>query len=516
MGLYLTQMRFYPYTIVFLVSCIIDLLALALVVSKSRFPGKAWLILELAAIFVWNFFTMLAYSTCQFTDRLIWSKLAYLGINTVAPLLLIFLLNYPIARFKVSKKLIALLFVIPIFTILTVFTNDLHHLYWTDFTLISSETNVYLFHHGVFYWIALSYNYLCGLACIFLMISIMRDYQGLYHSQAFILLVSSVFPFLAGLLYSFETTPYPGLDFLPLAYTISGLGLVICVVFFRMLDIVPIGRNLMVEKMEMGLIVIDDRNHIVDINPAAQKLLLPRVIKIGDMIQKAGDEISFNVINSVPEAEVEIEAEQTKVLDLATTILKNHSGTIIGKMGILRDVTENHQLRKQLQEMATHDALTGLPNRRLFSDRLSYAIADAKRGKRKFAVLSLDLDRFKEINDIYGHAVGDQVLIEIGVRISRSLREVDTVARLGGDEFVVLLVDTHTTKGATVAAQKILSELRRPFIFGEHEVLISASLGIAIYPNDSRELEELMHKSDQAMYLAKSSGKDTFRFYTGN
>ncbi len=507
-------MRFYPYTLFFLTSCIIDLLALALVVSKSRFTGKIWLILELAAIFIWNFFVMLAYSTVDLSDRLIWSKLAYLGVNTVAPLLLIFLFNYPIAKFTVSKRNKALLFLVPFLTIISVFTNELHHWYWTGYSLISSEMNVYLFQHGVIYWVALTYNYLCGLASIFLMISIMRDYQGLYHSQAFVLLLSSVFPFIAGLLYSFGTTPFPGLDYLPLAYTIGGLGLVICVVFFRMLDIVPIGRNLMVEKMEMGLIVIDDKNHIVDINPAAQQLLSPRKVKIGDMIEKAGEEISNNVINAIPNSEIEISADQTRVLDLATTTLKNHSGMIIGKMGILRDVTENHQLRKQLQEMATHDPLTGLPNRRLFYDRLSYAIADAKRGKRKFALLSLDLDRFKEINDLYGHAIGDQVLIEIGRRISKTLREVDTISRFGGDEFVVLLRDIRSQKNVTLCANKILSELRKQFILSENKIQISASLGVAIYPDDSHKLEDLLNKSDQALYFAKASGKDNFKCYT--
>ena len=508
------QVKVFPYTIAFIFACIIDFVALLLVLSKPRFSGKKWLVLEFIAILFWNFCILVASASLNFSDRLVWAKLAYLGTNTVSPLLLLFFVNYPVAKFNLSGRSKLLLFAIPLLTIILVFTNDYHYLYWTGFTLASAEMNTYYFGHGVFYWFSLIYNYSCGLACILLMLSIFRNYRGLFRTQAIILIISSTIPFFAGLIYSFSSNLLPGLDYLPLAYSLAGIGLVICVVFFRMLDIVPIGRNLMIEKMQVGLIVIDEKNRIVDINPAARELLSNQEIKIGDMIEKAGPAISHNLTNNVPNAEIEVVTSQTRYMDLSTTVLENRSGRILGKLAILRDVTENHELRKQLQELATHDPLTGLPNRRLFMDRIDRAIADAKRKKQKVAVLSLDLDNFKEINDLCGHAFGDQVLIETGKRITRSIREMDTVSRFGGDEFMILLKEIRTPRDVEVAVKKLIANLHNSIDTNGEPISIKASIGIAIFPEDGKQPQDLIARSDQALYATKSSGKDNYRFFS--
>lgn len=507
------QFKVFPYTIAFSIACIIDLIALLLVMIKPHFSGKKWLVLEFVAILFWNFCIMLASTTVNFSDRLVWAKLAYLGTNSVSPLLLLFFMNYPVAKFNLSSRNKVLLFIIPLITTILVFTNDLHHLYWTGFTLASVEMNTYYFGHGVFYWFTLIYNYSCGFACILLMFSIFRNYKGLFRIQAIILLISSAIPFIAGLVYSFAGGLLPGLDYLPLAYSLAGIGLVVCVIFFRMLDIVPIGRNLMIEKMQVGLIVIDEKNRIVDINPAARDLLSNHEIKIGDMIEKTGPAISYNLIHNVPNAEIEIVTDQTRFMDLSTTVLETRSGRALGRLAILRDVTENHQLRKQLQELATHDPLTGLPNRRLFLDRIDRAIADARRKKQKLAILSLDLDNFKETNDLFGHAFGDQVLIETGRRITKSVREMDTVSRFGGDEFMILLKEIHTNKDVEVVVNKMIGSLHNPIDANGEPISIRASIGIAIYPDDAKQPQDLISRSDQALYAIKTSGKDNFKFF---
>lgn len=510
------QIEIFPYTILFFISCIIDLAALGLVLSKPRFSGKIWLVLEISAVFLWNFFLMFAYSTVDFSSRMIWSKLAYLGVTTVSVILLIFFFHFPIAKFSISNRNKSLLFIIPVFTIIMVFTNDIHHLYWPEITLLSSENNTYAFSHGTFYWLALIYNYLCGLMCMFLMGTIMREHKGFYRTQALILLISSIFPFMAGLFYSFAPNLIPGLDYLPLAYTVATIGLVLCVVFFRMLDVVPIGRNLMIEKMQVGLLVIDDRNRIVDINPAAQQLLAPQKVQVGDLILKAGESIANNLVNNVPQAEIEIStgSGNNHYIDLTTTRLKDYTGEEIGKMGVLRDITENHTLRKKLQEMANHDPLTGIPNRRLFFDRIGYVLTEAKRNKKKFAVLSLDLDHFKQVNDKFGHAVGDQVLFEMAQRLIKSLREMDVVARFGGDEFMILLREVHTSEDVTVVLRKIMREIQQPLVVQQISCRLGASIGVAIYPQDGIEPKDLLNKSDQALYKAKAAGRNKFLFYS--
>ena len=202
------------------------------------------------------------------------------------------------------------------------------------------------------------------------------------------------------------------------------------------------------------MIVIDEQNRIVDFNPSAQQLLNHKNFKIGDKITEAGVEISTRMQAEDTITEFEILTDPRRCMELTTTTLKDNTGVVVGKMGILRDVTENHELRKQLQELATHDVLTGLPNRRLFFDRIHCTISEAKRNQTKFALFSLDLDLFKKVNDKFGHLVGDQVLIEMGTRIANSLRAIDTVSRFGGDEFMILVQDVHSQKDAAVRGSK--------------------------------------------------------------
>ena len=153
------------------------------------------------------------------------------------------------------------------------------------------------------------------------------------------------------------------------------------------------------------------------------------------------------------------------------------------------DITEQSRLRRQLHEMATHDPLTGLPNRRLFDERATDVFARATRQKRKFAIMSFDIDHFKDINDTYGHAVGDEVLRQAAVRLKESLRITDTVARLGGDEFVALIEEVRGRSDASRVAFKLLELFRRPFIVEGHEVLIRVSIGVALYPENGETVK---------------------------
>jgi diguanylate cyclase (GGDEF)-like protein len=172
------------------------------------------------------------------------------------------------------------------------------------------------------------------------------------------------------------------------------------------------------------------------------------------------------------------------------------------------------QANAKLQHQATHDALTGLPNRLLFIDRLGREIAHAERDGHVFAVLAVDLDRFKVINDTLGHGPGDQLLIEIARRLSSAIRSADTVARTGGDEFLLLLTDIREGPDAAVSAAKIISELDKSVSIGGTEVHISASIGISVYPADGSDSDTLVARADEAMYFAKQAGRNSFQFFS--
>lgn len=176
-----------------------------------------------------------------------------------------------------------------------------------------------------------------------------------------------------------------------------------------------------------------------------------------------------------------------------------------------QEITERMRAEEIIKQMAYHDALTGLPNRRLFSDRLKVAMAHAQRNQRRLAVMLFDLDHFKDVNDTLGHSMGDRLLQAVGERLTSLLRKEDTVARMGGDEFMVLLPEVAGGEGAAEVAQKILESIREPFVFDGHEIHVTTSIGIALYPDAGEDGDTLMKNADIAMYRAKDQGRDNYQ-----
>jgi diguanylate cyclase (GGDEF)-like protein/PAS domain S-box-containing protein len=198
-------------------------------------------------------------------------------------------------------------------------------------------------------------------------------------------------------------------------------------------------------------------------------------------------------------------------------------GGVVQRLAIVRDITERRQHEARLSHMANYDSLTGLPNRSLFRDRLQRAMARSRRSGRPCALMFLDLDRFKHINDSLGHDVGDRLLVEVAKVLAACLRETDSLARaqaveqgvyrLGGDEFTVLVEDLSGTEALVEIALRILRAVKRPFTVDEHELFVSASIGITVYVDDGTDLDGLIKQADMAMYRSKELGRDTHFFY---
>ena len=205
---------------------------------------------------------------------------------------------------------------------------------------------------------------------------------------------------------------------------------------------------------------------------------------------------------------------EVRYSEIAGFPIQNHKGEVVGFRGIGRDVTERKRTEEQIRHMATHDALTELPNRMMFSQMLNHAIQAAKRNKRKLAVLFIDLDRFKIINDTLGHEAGDELLKTIATRFKQTLRAMDVVARLGGDEFVILVEEVENSGQLVTVAQKILSVAMKPVLLMGEECRVTASIGISMYPKDGEDEQVLMKTADKAMYFAKEEGKNNYQFYS--
>lgn len=288
--------------------------------------------------------------------------------------------------------------------------------------------------------------------------------------------------------------------------------------------------KLHLERTPLGVIEWDMEFRVVTWNPSAEAIF---GYSASEVFGESAYTLVQGAIDSERLASMWMELMQSKVstrVSLAnknkrgeiihtewySTPLVDNSGATVGVASLVQDVTERLNTERTIHYMAHHDALTGLPNRRLMQDRLNQAILQARRGQRHVGLLFVDLDRFKLINDTLGHETGDYVLRDIAKRLSKVVREGDTVSREGGDEFVIVLPDLDKPETAQIVANKILAELTKPFEISGHELTVTASIGISHYPNDATDVQHLLKHADSAMYQAKDAGRNTARFFTSD
>ncbi|MFZ3056872.1 MAG: EAL domain-containing protein [Smithella sp.] len=240
-------------------------------------------------------------------------------------------------------------------------------------------------------------------------------------------------------------------------------------------------------------------------------------------LEKSG---SKDLIDRTLQLEVERKDGTTVWTETKFSFVGDKNKKTVGILGVSRDITERKHAEERIQYLATHDVLTGLPNRMMFSQLLNQAIESSRRHERQFAILFIDLDRFKIINDAMGHDAGDELLTEMAKRFRQSLRAVDVVGRpkerndvvgrLGGDEFIILIEEISELSQVAVLAQRVLSTAMKPIVILGEECRVTASIGISVYPGDGEDEQTLMKKADMAMYFAKEEGKNNFQFYSQN
>ena len=204
---------------------------------------------------------------------------------------------------------------------------------------------------------------------------------------------------------------------------------------------------------------------------------------------------------------------ESGIEDSAAPIHDRH-GRVVGAVLVFHDVSDSRATALKMSHQAQHDFLTGLPNRLLLTDRLTQAIALSRRRGNKVALLFLDLDRFKPVNDSLGHVIGDKLLQSVAQRLTESVRTSDTMCRLGGDEFVMLLSEIKDVDAATQFAEKLLAAMAVPHLIDGHEVHITSSIGISVSPDDGRDGETMLKNADTAMYFAKRMGRTNYQFFT--
>jgi len=276
-----------------------------------------------------------------------------------------------------------------------------------------------------------------------------------------------------------------------------------------------------------GIVITDAQNHIIAVNDALCRMsgyAKEELIGQSPSIWKSGrhDKHFFRVLwaslKTSGQWQGEIwnrrkNGEAIPVLE-NINVVRNQEGDISNYVAIMTDITGIKQFEERLYRLAHHDPLTGLANRILLEERWNFAMHQCNRHRSFLAILFIDLDRFKNINDSFGHSVGDQILQAVAERIVSGIRDTDTIARLGGDEFVVLLGELNTPEIAGITANKLLALLSEPTLVDEREFIITPSIGIAIFPSDARTFNDLLKQADTAMYHAKKRGRNNYQFYS--
>ena len=386
---------------------------------------------------------------------------------------------------------------------------------------------------GPLYWVFVAYSYVLIIAATVIIFRVTLHSSGREWSQATIVLVGGLVPTVVNVV-TISGLVVVDIDLTPLAFLATGALWLGAILRGTLLDVLPLARDVLVEQMLDGVVVVDGDDLVVDANPMALTILqvpqsevvgksvdavLSSMVGATDVLRGSGARRSVLTVGSDGDS---------RYVELGITPLVVGSGRPPAQLITLHDVTEerraNERLKAAITEVrhaedklrynATHDALTRLPNRFLLDDRLEHALAQARRVDGKVAVLFIDLDDFKVINDTLGHAQGDTLLVEVAQRIISVLRDSDTVGRFGGDEFTIVIADVKDCAQVEVAAQRVLEAVASPFRIGVEDRHVTASVGVALFPTDATDAASLMQQADLAMYGAKATGRNRIQFFS--
>jgi diguanylate cyclase (GGDEF)-like protein/PAS domain S-box-containing protein len=444
-----------------------------------------------------------------------WGDLKYLGICLLPAAWLAFALQYTRRDRWLTRRFLAVIAVEPVLVLITLalpVTHDLVRSY------PAHPEQFPIVRLGPIGWLNVAYSYAILAVSTGLFVVTLARIARPYRRQARVVIGSLLIPLVLNVLYNFNVGPFGRVDLTAFGFVLTALVLVWGILRLRLLDIMPIARNVIVETLEDAVVVLDAFQRVAELNPAAERVLGSTVSDaIGRPIEQVLPELLVVLDDALPvrtiDLEVRIGAERGgRDYEVTVSPLPDDQGRSSGRLIVLRDISERKLAEERLERMAHYDTLTGLPNRKLFGDRLSQAIIRARRSGGLVGLLFLDVDNFKDVNDTLGHDVGDLVLKQLAARVQSCVRAEDTVARLSGDEFTVILPDANAPEDAAVAASRILDALRRPVVVEDRELYVTASIGVCLWPTDGDDPRSLLRNADVAMYRAKAR-KNRFEFY---
>ena len=487
---------------------------------RRRTPGAgAFIGLVLAAAF-YSFGSIFEIRSTSADELLIWLSIEYLGIATMGPLWLLLSNSLATGGAGPSRPWIALGFAIPLLVIVAVFTNDLHHLYYTSIVIERRGTFVVPhFGKGPIYWVNFAYMNLSILAGTILIFRFMLGTRGAFRRQALVLVAGAIIPWIGMLIYQTGLSPY-GLDIAPFGLTLSGILFGWALFRYQLLDLSPVAHRKVFEGLVDAVLVADTKGRILAVNPAMASVF-PGAS--ADFAGKPASELLatqpalLSLLDAEQGACIDIEVEGAAGMrhyEAVSSGMLDRRGRRFGTILTLRDISLRVELHEKVERVAVTDELTGVPNRRRLIEIANRELERSKRYKLPLALAIMDLDHFKTVNDVYGHLAGDAVLATTARECAARLRSTDFFGRFGGEEFIVVLPDSPAKEAsASIERLRVSIEALRFTVpkaeGGCDEIGVTASFGLTFRECIGEDdLASLLHEADRALYRAKAEGRN--------
>lgn len=521
-------------TILFLTASLSLLVGVTAWQRKSLLAGRL-LTLFMLSTCLWALFSGVEAGSFGLSTKVFWSKMEYLGFVWASPLCFLFIMAYSNHWKWIKPYSFILIGVISIITLILAWTNEYHGLIWNAFHPGNTRLNLVVYEHGTWFFIYTGFQFILFCISLIVLIRDLRYQKPPYRQQTITILAAIILPAIVGILYSFRISPIPGLDWMPICTFFTGLLFTWSIYHYRLLDLVPIAREMLVEQMLDGMIVLDDQHRIIDINPSARRMIkYGSSISIGDSLASVLPDLHATLTGSKNRSTTQVLAFQEtssdqRYVDVRFSIIQGSKAGTNCSLLILRDITrrktiedslnkanqelekrleEIQKLQTQLKEESIRDPLTNLYNRRYLEDSLQREFAHAARDHYPVSIIMADIDHFKRVNDTYGHTVGDVVLQKLSGLLINSFRMEDIVCRYGGEEFIVVMPGT-TAETAFLRTENFRQSVEDNLMeIGDKSVRITISAGVAVFPEDGDNVDGVIKKADLALYQAKSAGRN--------
>ena len=442
------------------------------------------------------------------------TQIQYLGMVWVAPLMLIFVFSLFAQGEWNRLRIYAAWLAIPTVVLILAWTNGYHGLIWSGFWDIQFNGLTMLgLKHGPAFWAYAAYTYFClGLVTVFLVRWILYS-ASIFKAQALIILAAMGCTWLGNAVYLLGLSPIRNVDTTPLAFTLTAAIMAYGFFQHRLLDVAPVAKAAVFDSMLDGVIVLDGQDRVIDINPAGEKILeASRHEVVGRMsweVFAAEPEIIEILCGRDLNREITLPCGgENLTYDLSLSTLRGRRNRTLGRLMVWRDISRRKELEIKLQLLATTDDLTGAANRRSFLEQGAIQVSRSRRYDHPLSVLALDLDKFKKVNDTFGHHIGDRVLAHFAALVRNNQREGDIFGRLGGEEFALLLPATGI-QSAIFAAERLRRAAEHSLLDTEEgPVRVTVSIGVAGLKGWDQSLDDVLKRADLALYQAKDEGRN--------